>query len=102
MTSPFLPAGPATPTWYDIVDSPVGRILLTGDESALSGLYLLDAGDHSASVRPGWTRRAGAFGPAARQLAEYFDGTRRDFDLSLAPLGSPFQLAVWAELTRIP
>ena len=48
MTSPFLPAGPATPTWYDIVDSPVGRILLTGDERALGGLYLLDAGERSA------------------------------------------------------
>jgi methylated-DNA-[protein]-cysteine S-methyltransferase len=102
MTTPFLPADPAGPAGYDIVDSAVGRILLTGDESALSGLYLLDAGEHSAAVRPGWTRRPGGFGPAARQLAEYFDGSRRDFDLSLAPLGTPFQLAVWAELTRIP
>jgi methylated-DNA-[protein]-cysteine S-methyltransferase len=92
MTSPFLPAGPATPTWYDIVDSPVGRILLTGDERALGGLYLLDAGERSASVRPEWTRREGLFSA----------GTRTEFDLPLAPRGTPFQLAVWAELTRIP
>jgi methylated-DNA-[protein]-cysteine S-methyltransferase len=100
--SPFLPAGPATPAWYDIVDSPVGRIALTGDERALSGLYLLDAGDRSASVRPGWTRRADAFPAVAAQLAEYFAGTRREFDLPLAPHGSSFQLAVWAELAQIP
>ena len=74
MTSPFLPAGPAAPTWYDIVDSPVGRILLTGDERALGGLYLLDAGERSASVRPEWTRRPGGFAAAAEQLAEYFAG----------------------------
>jgi len=102
MTSPFLPADPAAPTWYDIVDSPVGRILLTGDERALDGLYLLDAGEHSASIRPEWTRREGLFCAASDQLAEYFAGSRTEFDLALAPSGSPFQLAVWAELARIP
>jgi AraC family transcriptional regulator of adaptative response / DNA-3-methyladenine glycosylase II len=102
MASPFLAAGPAAPTWYDIVDSPVGRVLLTGDERALGGLYLLDAGEHSASVRPEWTRRPGGFAAVAEQLAEYFDGSRKEFDVPLAPRGTPFQLAVWAELTRIP
>jgi methylated-DNA-[protein]-cysteine S-methyltransferase len=102
MTSPFLPAGAAAPTWYDIVDSPVGRIQLTGDERALDGLYLLDAGERSASVRTGWTRRAGLFPAAAEQLAEYFGGSRKEFDLPLAPRGTAFQLAVWAELIRIP
>src|ERR1700749_3547009 len=102
MTSPFLPADPAAPTWYEVVDSPVGRILVPGDERALTGLSLLDAGEHSASVRPEWTRRRGLFAAASDQLAEYFDGTRREFDVPLAPRGTPFQLAVWAELTRIP
>jgi methylated-DNA-[protein]-cysteine S-methyltransferase len=102
MTSPFRPADPAAPTWYDIVDSPVGRIMLSGDERALSGLHLLDAGEHSASVRPGWTLQPGGFTPAAEQLAEYFAGERQEFDLPLAPRGTPFQLAVWAELMRIP
>jgi len=37
-----------------------------------------------------------------RQLAEYFAGRRREFDLPLAPRGTPFELAVWAELRRIP
>jgi methylated-DNA-[protein]-cysteine S-methyltransferase len=102
ITSPFLPADPAAPTWYDIVDSPVGRILLTGDERALSGLYLLDAGERSASVQPQWTLREGLFPAASAQLAGYFAASRREFDLPLAPRGTPFQLAVWAELTRIP
>lgn len=38
----------------------------------------------------------------ARQLAEYFRGTRRSFDLPLAPEGSDFQKCVWTELVRIP
>jgi methylated-DNA-[protein]-cysteine S-methyltransferase len=102
MTSPFLAADATGQTWYDIVDSPVGRILLTGDKRALNGLYLLDAGEHSASVRPGWTRRAGGFTAAADQLAEYFAGRRQEFDVPMAPRGTQFQLAVWAELTCIP
>jgi O-6-methylguanine DNA methyltransferase len=37
-----------------------------------------------------------------RQLAEYFAGARREFTVPLSPQGTPFQLAVWDELTRIP
>ena len=33
---------------------------------------------------------------------EYFAGARREFDLPLAPKGTPFQKAVWAEMCRIP
>jgi len=101
MTSPFLPAETGTVTWYDIVDSPVGRLALTGGEQALSGLFLLDVGSRSATIRTDWKRRDGGFPAAAEQLAEYFAGTRTEFDLPLAPRGTPFQLAVWAELTRI-
>ena len=95
MITPFLPSdpgAPAAPALYDIVDSPVGRLLLTGDEQALTGLYMLDAGSHSATVQPGWTRRPGGFGVAAAQLDEYFAGSRKEFDLPLAPRGTPFQL----------
>ncbi|HTO89192.1 MAG TPA: methylated-DNA--[protein]-cysteine S-methyltransferase [Thermoanaerobaculia bacterium] len=37
-----------------------------------------------------------------RQLQEYFDGTRREFDLGLNPEGTAFQRAVWRELVRVP
>ena len=101
-TSPFMPAEPTAPTGYDILDSPVGRILLTGNERALDGLFLLDAGERSATVRPGLARRPGLFPAVADQLAAYFAGSLTEFDLPMAPRGTPFQLAVWAELTRIP
>jgi methylated-DNA-[protein]-cysteine S-methyltransferase len=102
VSTPFLPAEPTTPICYDIVDSPIGRLLLTGDARALTGLYMLDTGGHPAAVRADWIRRPGGFNGAAEQLAEYFGGSRTEFDLALAPSGSPFQLAVWAELARIP
>jgi len=39
---------------------------------------------------------------AAAQLAEYFAGARRDFDVPLAPRGTGFQQRVWRELAKIP
>lgn len=37
-----------------------------------------------------------------RQLAEYFAGERREFDLELAPEGTPFERSVWEALRTIP
>ena len=39
---------------------------------------------------------------ARAELFAYFDGARRDFDLPLAPAGSPFRTRVWAALRAIP
>ena len=39
---------------------------------------------------------------AEAQLAEYFAGTRRTFDLDLDPAGTDFQLRAWKALRRIP
>ena len=39
---------------------------------------------------------------ATEQLGEYFAGTRKDFDLPLAPEGTPFQQKSWEALRAIP
>jgi methylated-DNA-[protein]-cysteine S-methyltransferase len=39
---------------------------------------------------------------AREQVAEYFAGGRRDFDLPLDPAGTPFQQRVWRALREIP
>ena len=39
---------------------------------------------------------------ARDQLQEYFDGSRREFDLPLAPAGTENRRRVWQELSRIP
>lgn len=53
---------------------------------------------------PGATlRRASALPePLARQLTEYFDGTRYRWDFPIAPRGTAFQKAVWEALLKIP
>lgn len=45
---------------------------------------------------------SGPAAEAAHQLEEYFAGSRRDFDLPLAPEGTDFERRVWAELVQIP
>jgi methylated-DNA-[protein]-cysteine S-methyltransferase len=101
MIAPFVAPDPAGLTVSDTIDSPVGKLLLTGDGTALTGVYFLDA-DDPGPADAGLNRSPGAFREVTAQLAAYFDGELMDFDLPLAPHGTAFQLAVWAELTRIP
>jgi methylated-DNA-[protein]-cysteine S-methyltransferase len=51
---------------------------------------------------PEWVEDASALKETARQLTAYFAGELTEFDLTLAPHGSDFEMAVWAELERIP
>ena len=103
MIAPFVAPGPDARCCFDRVASPIGDLLLTGGDDALTGLYMLGApGGRPASTPPGARREPGAFVRVAAQLRAYFAGERRDFDVPLSPAGSPFQLAVWSALTRIP
>jgi methylated-DNA-[protein]-cysteine S-methyltransferase len=87
-------------TRYATIDSPVGELLLVGDDGALRGLYMQE-GRKPGAVTAGWTRDPSAFGAARAQLDEYFAGQRTRFELSLQPAGSPFQLQVWRALGEV-
>jgi len=86
---------------YTNTDSPLGEILLVGDEDGLSYLYRQDS-PRPGEVAPAWVRDDDAFPDVKRQLAEYFAGDRTEFDIRLNPHGSAFQLRVWSALTEIP
>ncbi len=86
--------------WHQM-ESPVGPLLLAGDGRKLE-LISFQAGPHARRAPPTWLASARPFRPVLAQLEEYFAGARREFDLPLAPRGSPFQRAVWQALTRIP
>src|SRR5579863_8868327 len=84
---------PATVRW-EVVDSPLGEFLLAGEGPTLVEARL-PGGWSTRDVPKDWVHEAGALSPAARQLGEYFDGTRKVFDLAFAPRGTAFQLSVW-------
>jgi methylated-DNA-[protein]-cysteine S-methyltransferase len=86
---------------YTSLESPIGELLAVGDSRALRGLYMQE-GRTAIAVRAGWEATDEPFAEARAQLAEYFAGQRRAFDLPLAMAGSPFQRRVWRALQDIP
>ena len=86
---------------YAVVPTPIGRLLLVSGEHGLVRIAF-DGHWSYAELGPDWHQGSALLDAAASQLAQYFDGTRRDFDLPCAAPGTPFQHAVWSALTRIP
>jgi methylated-DNA-[protein]-cysteine S-methyltransferase len=85
------------------MQSPVQTLLLTSDGTALTGLYLLD-NDAAPEIKSDWvcSEDAAPFAEAKRQLAAYFNGELKAFDLPLHMQGTPFQQRVWKALQDIP
>jgi len=82
-----------------VIDSPVGRLRVVATGEALARIDFL-GGD------PGRIDRAAKLPPmlakTLRELADYFDGRRREFSVPLAPAGTAFQRDVWDSLLAIP
>jgi methylated-DNA-[protein]-cysteine S-methyltransferase len=80
------------------LETPIGALLLVASERGLRAVCF-----------PGWKRAphevegdSAVLDEAARQLDEYFAGTRTTFDLPLDLVGTPFQLDAWRGLAEIP
>ena len=87
--------------YYCYMNSPIGELLLAGEENALT-MIGFPKGSMRRDPEPDWIYNERPFGEAMRQLGEYFDGTRREFDLPLKLNGTEFQLDVLRELQQIP
>lgn len=86
---------------FRYMDTPLGKLLLAGDDGGLRHIRLPEDGI-AAPADPDWTESGDHTERAAQQLAAYFAGELREFDLALAPSGTRFQLAVWRALRDIP
>lgn len=87
--------------YYCYCDTPIGELLLAGDENALAMIGFPE-GKMRREPEPDWIYKEKPFTEAIRQLTEYFDGERQEFDLPLRLSGTEFQLLVLEELRRIP
>jgi methylated-DNA-[protein]-cysteine S-methyltransferase len=91
-------------TIYTTMESPVGELLLVGQESD-RGVTLTSvtmAGQRNApAVRDGWRRDPAAFAAVIRQLTAYFAGELTTFSLDLAPRGTEFQQRIWRALDSV-
>ncbi|MGH8279228.1 MAG: methylated-DNA--[protein]-cysteine S-methyltransferase [Gammaproteobacteria bacterium] len=87
--------------YYCYMKSPVGVLMLVGDESGLRHIDFQE-GPHAATPEPDWQEDVSRFRKVVAQLKEYFAGERQSFDLELAPEGTSFQQKVWHALRKIP
>jgi methylated-DNA-[protein]-cysteine S-methyltransferase len=87
---------------YCYVESPIGKLLIAGDSESVRQINFAKNGKPSAPEAEWQESSRGPVAQAARQLREYFAGSRTDFDLPLAPQGTEFQRYVWRRLQEIP
>jgi methylated-DNA-[protein]-cysteine S-methyltransferase len=86
---------------YTRLRSPVGDLLVAGDERELWALWI-DGQRWAPVMGSDWRAATDPFAPARRQLEEYFAGERTAFQLPLRLSGTPFQTEVWTALRRVP
>ncbi|MFJ2397967.1 methylated-DNA--[protein]-cysteine S-methyltransferase [Streptomyces sp. NPDC087843] len=95
-------------TAYTKIDSPLGELLLVGEESATAkgGTALVSLSvpgqRGAATVKEGWTHEPEAFAEIAAQLRSYFEGSLARFDLEYVASGSDFQQRVWRAVDAVP
>lgn len=93
-------------------DSPLGRMLATAEDNALTGLYFIGQ-QYYPDTTDNWHEdgEARPFAALRQQLDEYFAGTRLLFDLPLKPGGkrgkggeggTAFQRAIWSAIAAVP
>ncbi|SIT45072.1 Methylated-DNA--protein-cysteine methyltransferase [Paraburkholderia piptadeniae] len=83
--------------------SPLGDILLRGEDDALTGVFFFGQKYFPAADAALTTLTPSRVLDQTReQLGEFFAGERQQFTLRLRMLGSPFQRDVWEQLVKIP
>lgn len=87
--------------YYDTMPSPVGPLRLIADAQGLRRICF-ERDRHPRAEDARGEHAPARLARARDQLDEYFEGTRREFDLPLRPRGTPFQLEVWDALRAIP
>ena len=98
------------PLLAERIDTPLGAMIAVADDEGLRLLEFVDrrATEHELSILRKRLRTNVVPGEhlhltaARRQLADYFSGKNLQFDIPLAPVGSPFQLRAWKILQSIP
>jgi methylated-DNA-[protein]-cysteine S-methyltransferase len=87
--------------YYDNFESPHGQMLLVAGDDGLCGVYFDGQKYFPDSNQAKRDPRHASLRQAKRELAEYFAGKRRRFEVVLAPEGTPFQRAVWKAISGV-
>lgn len=80
----------------------MGRILLASDGDSLTGLWFEGQRYFADTVGEGVEREVLVFDLAREWLDAYFDGKVPDVEIPLGFDDTPFRMAVWNALSKIP
>ncbi|WP_405534806.1 methylated-DNA--[protein]-cysteine S-methyltransferase [Streptomyces sp. NBC_00075] len=94
--------GSATTSYWTTLDSPLGQLLLTADESGALTSLSVPGQKGGRTVQDGWRQDPGPFRTAGEQLAAYFAGELTHFQLELRSSGTEFRQRVWDALDSVP
>lgn len=86
---------------WTVIESPIGPLRLVEQGGAVTAIEFSPFRDQDGRPRGPRADDAPVLVETARQLGEYFARQRTDFDLPLAPTGSPWQRDVWDQLLTI-
>ncbi len=77
-------------------NSPIGFLIIEGDETSITGLYFAcDETLNQGVLTPEMSK-------CIAQLNQYFNGTRKEFNINLNLKGTAFQTSVWNAILEIP
>ena len=80
---------------FAVYNTKIGKLKIEYDSDAITGIT-------SAKNEKEQGIRSELSDKTALQLEEYFDGKRKEFDISIKLIGTEFQKKVWNELLKIP
>lgn len=79
-----------------IINSPLGFTKICGDADGINSVSILNSEEKTTDIIPVILE------DCVIQLNEYFEGSRKQFDLKLNPQGTAFQKKIWKLLQDIP
>lgn len=79
-----------------VINTPLGRSIIKGNDRGISSIIVVDEDLTLSSSIPIELEEC------VNQLAKYFEGTLKGFNMKLNPHGTEFQKRVWKELVKIP
>ena len=82
---------------YIFIETPLGKMTLAEEND-----YITNIAYGEITLEASCENETELLSQAKQQLAEYFNGERKEFNLPLKPSGTVFQLSVWKALTEIP
>ena len=81
--------------YFDYYESPIGIVEVGGTSNAITLLKFVEAPRERFERHP-------FVSEVVRQVAEYFDRSRRKFNVKILLDGTDFQEQVWRELLNVP